>query len=406
MSLSLSLLLAELLLHFFQFYSKFDFESHAVTIHSLQLLTINDAVRLSEQTVQEGGCLENDSAGGKPMKVVSPLCVQDPFDLSHNVTKSVSRATFNILTKEMKRGAQVMVDLLSGSPSHSSLGILSLFAPQAVASPSHASHSYKTSYEIQFSMEMIDKLVEQIPAAVGLRQFLPSLDLKSEYTLNKMDRFVIRCLADLLENKFDFLCTLSDSDSHSSPFYPLNTCSVSTITDPATSIQGSITDSSSDIGGLLSSGVDTNAAGLPTLMQPAPFVQKRAREDDIDPVKKYKIDEEERELLPSQLFDQFSLTPQGLPFPTSLICTTYIHSWRKRKFRRLAKAAATTGIIRPTKPVLQFNLSSMGPSGPRGRLPVRGIVTSVVLSITNTAMSFEFSSFFSVLKQTIVSSKP
>ncbi|XP_019853366.1 PREDICTED: speckle targeted PIP5K1A-regulated poly(A) polymerase-like [Amphimedon queenslandica] len=171
--------IAELARHFFNFYSAvFSFSNHAVTVHTPLLLTIQDAVQLSLQdpTHQES---MTESGGMK----ISPLCVQDPFDLLHNVTKAVTPSTLNALVEEMKQAVLVMDNLLSASPSLHNLGILSLFVCQTPTSPfSSPEKSYKTTYQLHFSLKMIEKLVSKVPAAVGLSLPFPTNITCTTYT--------------------------------------------------------------------------------------------------------------------------------------------------------------------------------------------------------------------------------
>ena len=320
---------------------------------------------------------------------ISPLCVQDPFDLLHNVTKAVTPSTLNALVEEMKQAALVMDNLLSASPSLHSLGILSLFVCQTPTSTSSPSgKSFNTTYQLHFSLQMIEKLVSKVPAALGLSQCLSTIDIKSPYTRDKLSRAVIRCLVYLLENELEFLCILN------------NECLSSQKTDTASmthiSLNTSIfTDTTSDVQESSEDSIDTMDAGeFPSCVE-AVSVQKRPRVDDIDSVKKCRIDEEPS---PSQILDQFCLTSQGLPFPTNITCTTYTNSWRGRRWKRRHEATVTTS----SSPVLLLMLSSMDPSSYRGKK--RGkIVVSVALTVNDVSMLSEFSIFFGFFKKLCLS---
>eukprot|EP00731_Ephydatia_muelleri_P023562 Em0015g1145a len=76
---------AILLAHFFHFYSEvFDLHTHCVTIHinPSRRLTIEEAMRLAQES--NPACRVSHFREGQ-------LCIQDPFELSHNVAKSLSR---------------------------------------------------------------------------------------------------------------------------------------------------------------------------------------------------------------------------------------------------------------------------------------------------------------------------
>ena len=388
LSFSSFFFVAELARHFFHFYSGvFSFSNHTVTIHTPLLLTIQDAVQQSLQNATQEDSMKE--TGG--MKI-SPLCVQDPFDLLHNVTKAVTPSTLNALVEEMKQAALVMDNLLSASPSLHNLGILSLFVCQTPTSPSFSSpeKSLKTNYQLHFSLKMIEKLVSKVPAAVGLSECLSTLDIKSPYTRDKLSRAVIRCLVCLLENELEFLCILNDecpSSQKTDPPTSMTHISLSTAS-IATNTTTSVHDSSGD-------SIDAMDAGeAPSLIE-AVSVQKRPRVEDIDSVKKYRIDEEPS---PSQVLDQFYLTPQGHPFPTNITCTTYTNSWRGRRWKRRHESTGSTS----TSPVLLFTLSSMDPSCYRGKKREE-IVVSVALTVTDVSMLFEFSLFFAFFKKLCLS---
>lgn len=82
-----------MLVRFFMFYADFDFR------HDVVCPVLGDAVK--KRDFADPRCLPKEmrpyvqrmknSADSEPLRVDSPMCVQDPLNLQHNMTKTVSK---------------------------------------------------------------------------------------------------------------------------------------------------------------------------------------------------------------------------------------------------------------------------------------------------------------------------
>lgn len=96
-----------LLLHFFKFYSKeFDFGEQVVSIRmsGSAALSRHDAVA---QCVEAGV-----TPHARPDFHLPPMVVQDPFDLSHNVTRALRPITFKTLMAYMHQSSRTLEEML------------------------------------------------------------------------------------------------------------------------------------------------------------------------------------------------------------------------------------------------------------------------------------------------------
>ena len=159
-----------LFVHFFRYYSTFQFPSQVVAVHS--------NTPLSHAQANEGLV--------RPMSVGSALVVQDPFDHSHNICKNVSKQIFSELTAQVTGALQY----LSGeSPT-----LLELYTMQPLPPPRH-SNKY-----ISLHFNTIAGLLKE----TGL---VPTdLDLTNQMTQQCLYRFISHQLVSLIKTKFGFQC--------------------------------------------------------------------------------------------------------------------------------------------------------------------------------------------------------
>lgn len=166
----------ELLQHFFDYYIGFQFSDNAVTIHTQcgHVTSIQEAL---------------DSAHSDPRGFkVGCMCVQDPLELSHNVTKSLSQKTFKALRHELMRAHQIMLAEQS---------VLELLSPagEEVAT----SKPVKNTYTLLLSSEHIKTLFYHAASsnsklrAVG--DVVTQLVYSNQDTLHKLCVIICQALA-------------------------------------------------------------------------------------------------------------------------------------------------------------------------------------------------------------------
>ena len=180
-----SLSTGELLQQFFDFYVSFQFSDHAVTIHTPcgHMTSIQEALDSAHS---------NDPAKGFK---VGCMCVQDPLELSHNVTKSLNNKTFKTLQHELRRAHDIMLT----EPQ----SVLELLSPSE-ASWSASSKTVKNTFTLYLTPEHLKLLFyregsQQGAAAVSklhvLGDVVTQLDYSNQETVSKLCMLTCHTLA-------------------------------------------------------------------------------------------------------------------------------------------------------------------------------------------------------------------
>ncbi|XP_076246470.1 uncharacterized protein LOC143186646 [Calliopsis andreniformis] len=98
-----------LLLSFFEFYGKFDYQ-HLIICPLMGNTLPKTMFSEPEKLPEEMKPYINHLRSEKPeyFRIDSPLCIQDPFDLSHNLTKAVNSITLKYIKQYCQQSASVM----------------------------------------------------------------------------------------------------------------------------------------------------------------------------------------------------------------------------------------------------------------------------------------------------------
>ena len=182
---------AELLLHFFRFYAEvFPISEQAVAIHTL---TPPLHSQLRRETSGQTG----------PQFRVSSLCVQDPFEHSHNVTKNVGPAHLRPLLQALQSSLSQLADLLDSEQStpdtrHDALSLFRLTEPSPVSGKKAA--AMKT---LHVDISTASRLLHGTCYA-ALANCLQELDLHNLLIQHTLDRIILHSLAQHLEREFGF----------------------------------------------------------------------------------------------------------------------------------------------------------------------------------------------------------
>ena len=220
-SLFLILSPAELLLHFFQFYSEqFIFSRHVVAIHHTpgSSLTIQQAI---DRSAQERA---PTSVPGKSMWFkVGPLCIQDPFDLSHNVAKSFSHGSMAHLRKQFTIARDTLRKQLhleaAGDVSQTGASLLAVLDPSqrdqgTAASPgvglsgqAAAVSSERLTRLLHFTPARIVSLLQRVDSLQLLGSSLQELDLSNLAIVQKLAAVVLKVLILILKQEVNIDCT-------------------------------------------------------------------------------------------------------------------------------------------------------------------------------------------------------
>ena len=207
---------AELLLHFLHYYSEcFPFSEQAVAVHTLAPPLIS----LLHETHPPPG--PNSASRGAGFRV-SSLCVQDPFERSHNVTKSIKSQSAQLL-QALRSSREVLRRVLEGESPNMRQDLLPVFRQSEVASPGKRPTA---SHTLHLSADTVHRLLQGTQYAV-LADRLQELDLRNPHVHCTLDRLVLQALAQQLEGEFGLSVqterqpeTASSSLPPSSPLLP------------------------------------------------------------------------------------------------------------------------------------------------------------------------------------------
>ena len=128
------------------------------------------------------------------------MCVQDPFELSHNVTKSMRPANLAQLQRAMRRSHQLLTDLLHQEQSlpTSRQDILQIFKPSAQLPPpppSTAGHS------VELETAVLSRLLHNTQFS-GLEERVGDLDLGNSFVCQRLNHVVLHSLTHHLQEVF------------------------------------------------------------------------------------------------------------------------------------------------------------------------------------------------------------
>ena len=130
-----------------------------------------------------------DSAQSDPRGFkISVMCVQDPLELSHNVTKSLNHKIFRTLQHELRRARQIMI---------AEQGVLELLSPPSDEAATTSSKPIKNTFTLVLSLEHIKILLfhcaDSKLRAVG--DTVTQLDYSNDDTLHKLCVLTCHALA-------------------------------------------------------------------------------------------------------------------------------------------------------------------------------------------------------------------
>lgn len=349
---------AHLLLHFFNYYAEFPFSEKAVAIHIFSPPLICN--------------LPLQSAGQSTGFRVSALCVQDPFEQNHNVSKNVKSSLLPPVRQAFQSSEKTLRDMIS-SELTARQDVLSLFKQQALplcGKKGAAVHSLNLD-----SATASHLLLDTRYAALADR--LSELNVKSAHIRSTLSHILLQSLALKLAREFGFQVSAAEAQEDMSCASPLSCV-------PPTH-----------------------------MMVPADKQRKRQRpseefeegmevdeeeEGKVERIKRLRVSEQESA---KQLLFDLADGEEGSGY--TLMCSAMEESWihrrrKRRKKERLASASSETAepMTTPTTPCLSFTLTSV---------PSFHLAT-VVLSISNPVYQQPFQQFFAILKKWLLCSSP
>ena len=203
---------AELLLHFLQFYSEqFNFSQHVVAIHHApgSTLTIQQVTGSPDQ---EGA---PPSQPGKSRRFrAGPLCIQDPFELSHNVAKSFSHGSMTHLKKKLAISRDTLHKQLhleaTGGVSQTGARLLAVLDPDPASPEAGVAVSPKRSMLtrlLHFTPSRIASLLQRVESLRALGNGLEELDLSNLAIVRKLAAIVLKVLVLTLKQEVNMDCS-------------------------------------------------------------------------------------------------------------------------------------------------------------------------------------------------------
>lgn len=367
---------AQLFLHFLHYYAEvFSFSEQAIAIHTLSLPLISH--------------LRHDPSGQGMGFKVSSLCLQDPFERSHNVTKNLKAPHLPQLLHAFQSSLKILKELLEGEQiaPGTRQNVLSLFKPTESAIPRKKAAAVHT---LHLDTGTVCRLLCGTRYA-ALAGRLEELDLNNTFIQWTLNHVILQSLAVQLEREFGFrVHAESPAASSISPASSL----------PPTNI--AVADGSAhqckrqrkEVEGEVSSeeGMEVEEEGLVEVGGEQGVKRKRLAEQ-----------ESAEQLL-------FRLT-EGEWSGCTLVCSAMEESWIHRRRRRREKQkqascspsntveqGATASSL--SGPCLSFTLTSPSNPSPGNHLAV------VVLHATDSKFQHHFQQFFAVCKKWLLSTSP
>ena len=335
---------------------------------------------------------------------VSPFCIQDPLELSHNVTKSFMYSTLSTLREALIKGYETMCELLSDMVDNetSDYRILKLFLSQSLPSPTGppltpVKKKLKTSFKLQFTIDKIGCLISKFPQFASLADTLPLLDVTSTYVLSKLGLVVIQVLMIILQNELGFSCV--PVKQHEPSFTPVAISST-----PAESkFTNEEVSNNQEVCKRKRQRDDDDDDHHHQLMMCDVQSTQSSTNDSVQ-LKKSKSESEDDCLL--DLLEQCSIEVREVQ------CTVYSNTWsNRRQFRRHKEktdAIQSDGCNVSRSPLLQFIISVTDPPTQRASCSSADDGNTSVwisLDVLHDSMATEFANFFAYFKKLVLSIK-
>ena len=394
---------AELLLHFFQFYSEeFDFSLDVVAVHHPA------PARLSKQEAASLACREHTDESTPPRKQASlkitPICLQDPFELCHNVTKSLSKVAFfqDMLTaSRVILQEQLQLEKSVADPSVTGGNLFALFDQaqyQWVASRLPAKDQRRSKF-LMLTATHIAGLLQKVSALKLLGERLGDLDLSNECLVGKLADVVMQALVAIMEDQLKFTC-------EAETVYPSSAdCSAMEIGVESTLPQAVGGEAPQDIGRGGDMEVEKMVEGPSTAEEDGGTRKRQRTEQHSEGT--HSEEPKRAKLFPVPVALQ--LLCSAVRGTEAYLCTAHTNTWlHRRKAQREQQhqgGASITALPPPETPDLQFSLSSLTSASNelKGVSVPSETIAIVKLMPTELQQRTDFSTFFAFFKKLIIS---
>ena len=395
-----TLTVAELLLHFFRFYSEeFDFGTHVVAVHYLA------PARLTKEEVAHAAAGTAAGSTSKAKLKITQLCVQDPFELSHNVTKSLPKVAFFQDVLCVSRDI-LQEQLQLESTTTGSGDLLALFDQTRYQSiTSKSSKAPKMLRYLMFTPLRVADLLQRVETLRPLGERFAELDLRNEQVRMKLAAVVVKVLLSILEEELKFVCEVQmmQSSEPSNVEHTVGTFAMELSMEgvmPAVVAGGVLEEKMED-------GPHTVGEGGPFIGEEDGGTRKRQPTEPgatLEEPKRARLSPAAPQAL-DLLNSAAAATDEGVKVYMCMAFTnTWLHRRRAQRQQHQGEASLTTQPP-PQSPVLQFSLSSHEPtaSNLKGINMPPGTITVVKLGLGDMQQMADFAVFFAFFKKLLFS---
>lgn len=177
-------------MHFFSFYSQWNGQQ-VVAIHCPPNKTLSpaEAKQLATDPQKLGYKV-------RPFKELSSLIIQDPFELDHNLCKSLSRAHYTVLLRYMKLAATILREKNS---------VMALFVEREYEDAE--TKLFSETRKLIFSPDELTTLLQRDQTLAKVAECVGQLDLHNIAIHQSVSRLALKAVSFYLTNKLKFKCT-------------------------------------------------------------------------------------------------------------------------------------------------------------------------------------------------------
>ena len=388
---------AELLLDFFRFYSEeFDFGAHVVAVH------YPAPARLTQEEVAHTAAGSTSKAKLK----MTQLCVQDPFELSHNVTKSLPKVAFFQDVLCVSRDI-LQEQLQLESTTTGSGDLLALFDQTRYQSiMSKSSKAPKMLRYLMFTPLRVAGLLQRVETLRPLGERLAELDLRNKQVGKKLSDLVVKVLLSILEEELKFVCEVQTMQS-SEPSNVEHTVGIFAM---ELSVEGDMPAvvAGDELEEKMEDGPLTVGEGGPFMGEEDGGTRKRQPTEPgatLEDPKRARLSPAAPQAL-DLLNSAAAATDEDVKVYVCMALTnTWLHRRKVQRQQQHQGEASLTTQPPPQGPVLQFSLSSHKPTASkfRGINMPPGTITVVQLGLRDPQQTEDFATFFAFFKKLIFS---
>ena len=144
----------------------------------------------------------------------TPLVIQDPFDLSHNVTKMLSRDLFRVFVRRCREAAMQLQHMIE---SPSDVNVKKLFNEEddseKLTTKACKAEEADMPHQVTFSVQQVFNILMKGEKQGELEARLDELDWSSLEVQCALGQLVLVEIINVLTSKFDFTCEKLPDDS-------------------------------------------------------------------------------------------------------------------------------------------------------------------------------------------------